>query len=155
MEKLLPQLGEILLGAVPTAIIVVLLYFFLRWSFFRPLERVLAERETLTTNTRKAAEQLLADVEARMRQHEDSLRHARGEIYREQEATRRQALEERARILRATREQANQMIREAKTQLLRDIEAAKRDLERESERLADEIVRTLLAPAGRARGGRT
>lgn len=154
MEELLGQLGEMLLGAAPTTVIVLLLYFFLRWSFFRPLERALAERESLTSGARKAAEQLLADAEARARQYEESLRQARAEIYREQETLRRQALDERTRILRATREQAGQMIREAKTQLLRDVEAAKRDLERESQRLADEITRTLLAPAHRAPGGR-
>ncbi|MFQ5816806.1 MAG: ATP synthase F0 subunit B [Terriglobia bacterium] len=155
MEKLLSQLGEIFLGAVPTALVVLFLYFFLRWSFFRPLERVLAEREALTTGTRKATEHLLAEVEAKTRQYEGTLRQARAEIYREQEALRRQALEDRTRILRATREQANQMIRGAKTQLLAEVEAARRDLDRESQRLAEEIAHTLLAPAGRAPRGRT
>ena len=51
MEKLLPQLGEMLLGALPTVLIVFALYFFLRWSFFTPLERVLAERERLTAGS--------------------------------------------------------------------------------------------------------
>ncbi|MFQ5927942.1 MAG: ATP synthase F0 subunit B [Terriglobia bacterium] len=154
MEKLLSQLGELFLGAVPTALLVLFLYFFLRWSFFRPLERVLAEREALTSGTRKATEQLLADVEARTQQYEDNLRQARAAIYREQETLRRQALEDRARILRAAREQANQVIRDAKTQLLADVEAARRDLDRESQRLAGEIARTLLAPASHGpRGG--
>lgn len=155
MEELLGKLGEILLGALPTAILVLLLYFFLRWSFFRPLERVLAERETLTTGTRAAAEQLLAEAETKMREYEERLRLARAELYREQETLRRQALEDRARILRATREQASQMIREAKTQLLRDMEANKRELEGESQRLAEEIARTLLAPVERTSGGRS
>lgn len=155
MEDLLRQLGGILLGALPTAILVVLLYFFMRWSFFGPLERVLAEREALTAGARKAADEFRAEVEARARQYEESLRQARAEVYREQEALRRQALDERARILRSTREQAHEMIREAKLQLLGDVEAAKRQLETESQRLADEIVRTLLAPATRSPGDRT
>ena len=142
-----------LLGALPTVLIVFALYFFLRWSFFTPLERVLAERERLTTGTRLTAEQLLAEAETRSRHYEDSLRQARAELYREQETLRRQALEERARLLRSTREQANQMIRAAKLELLRDIEATKRELEGESQRLADEIVRTLLAPGRDAAGG--
>ncbi len=143
-----------LLGALPTALIVLALYFFLRWSFFGPLERILAERERLTTGARLSAEQLLAEVETRSRQYEDSLRQARAELYREQEALRRQALEERARLLRSTRERAHQMVREAKLDLLRDIEAAKRDVEAESQRLADEIARRLLARASPASGGR-
>ncbi|MBI4461707.1 MAG: ATP synthase F0 subunit B [Acidobacteria bacterium] len=154
MEALLSKLGEMVVGALPTVVLVFLLYFFLRWGFFRPLERVLAEREALTTGARQAAEQLLVEAEAKTREYEERLRHARAEIYREQESLRRQALEGRMRILRATREQANQMIREAKTQLLRDVEAARGDLERESQRLAEEIARTMLVPAGGARGGR-
>lgn len=154
VEQLLSQLGEMLVGTVPTVLIVLFLFFFLRGSFFRPLERVLAEREALTTGARKTAEQLLADVEARTRQYEESLRQARSEIYREQGTLRRQALEERARILRNTREQAKQMTREAKTQLLRDVETVRRDLERASQLLADEIARALLAPTQPARGGR-
>jgi F-type H+-transporting ATPase subunit b len=154
VEELLPKLAELFLGALPTALLVLLLYFFLRWSFFRPLERVLAERERLTLGTRQAAEQQLAAVEARAREYEDKLRQARAEVYREQEALRRQALEERARLLRAAREQAQQMIHQAKAQLLRDVEAARRDLQQEGERLADEITRRLLAPAARSAGGR-
>ena len=162
MEQLLHQLETIILGAVPTAIIVFIFYLFLRWSFFRPFERVLGEREEAIEGTRKAAVQMLAEAEAKAEQHESAMRQARGEIYRQRELARRQALAERIRILRETRERANQMIRETKTVLQRDVEQAKKDLEQESERLADEIARLLLAPAAgasspearRGRGGR-
>src|SRR5438309_1815052 len=41
---ILKQLGDLFLAAVPTAIIVFLFYLFLRWSFFTPIARVVAER---------------------------------------------------------------------------------------------------------------
>ena len=43
MEETLRQLGGILLRAVPTFILVVLLHFYLKFIFFKPLQRVLRE----------------------------------------------------------------------------------------------------------------
>ncbi len=150
MEQLLHQLETIILGALPTAIIVFIFYLLLRWSFFRPLERVLSERERAIEGTRQAAAQLLAEAEAKTQQYESAIRQARVEIYQQRELARRQALDERMRILRETRERANQMIREAKMALLRDVEQAKKELEKESARLANDIARLLLAPAAGA-----
>jgi len=151
MEQLLHQLETIILGALPTAIIVFIFYLLLRWSFFRPLERVLSERERAIEGTRQAAAQLLAEAEAKTQQYESAIRQARVEIYQQRELARRQALDERMRILRETRERANQMIREAKMALLRDVEQAKKELEKESARLANDIARLLLAPAAASR----
>jgi F0F1-type ATP synthase membrane subunit b/b' len=81
-----------------------------------------------------------------MRQYEDALRHARAEVYRQQEAGRHAAVEERNRIVREARERANDSVRQAKLEIQRDVEQAKKALEAESERLAEEITRSLLAP---------
>ena len=40
MDQIAGQLGQLFLAAVPTVIIVFLFYFFLKWSFFGPIERV-------------------------------------------------------------------------------------------------------------------
>jgi len=82
----------------------------------------------------------------KMRQYEDALRQARAEVYRQQEAGRQQAVEERTRIVREARERANDSIRQAKLEIARDVDEAKKALEAESERLAEEIARSLLAP---------
>jgi F-type H+-transporting ATPase subunit b len=148
---ILRQLQGLLWGALPTTIIVLLFFFFLRWAFWRPLERVLAERRAATEGAQKEAGELVAQANEKLRQYEESLRQARAEIYRQQEAARRLALEERARILRDTREKAGEMLRQAKLEIAGDVAAAKKDLDAESRRLAEEITRTLLEPAG---GGR-
>ena len=44
MQVIGRQLAQLFLAAAPTAIIVFLYYLFLRWSFFGPIERILAER---------------------------------------------------------------------------------------------------------------
>ena len=53
---LVHQLGQLFLAAVPTVVIVFLFYFFLRWSFFNPISRVLAERRARIEGSRRAAE---------------------------------------------------------------------------------------------------
>jgi F-type H+-transporting ATPase subunit b len=148
---ILRQLQGLLWGALPTTVIVLLFFFFLRWAFWRPLERVLAERRAATEGAQKEAGELVAQANDKLRQYEESLRQARAEIYRQQEAARRQALEERARILRETRAEAGERLRQAKLEIAGDVARAKKDLDAESRRLAEEITRTLLEPTG---GGR-
>ncbi|MEE9236103.1 MAG: ATP synthase F0 subunit B [Candidatus Acidoferrales bacterium] len=153
MERIAQQLLDLLWGALPTAVIVFLFFFFLRWAFWRPLERVLAQRQAATEGARREADQLLSQVDEKLRQYEEALRQARGEVYHQQEAARQQALDERNRILRETREKANQMIRQAKLEIIDDVAQARKELEAESRRLADEITRTLLQPARAGRSG--
>lgn len=144
LDLLLP----LFLGALPTVVIVFFMFFFLRWAFWRPLERVLAERQAATEGARRDAEAILAAANDKLRQYEEALRHARTEIYREQDASRRQGLEERAQTLRQARQEANDLLRQAKLEITGDVEQAKKELEAASQRLADEIARTLLSPAG-------
>lgn len=153
MERIAQQLADLLWGALPTVIIVFLFFFFLRWAFWRPLERVLAQRQAATEGARKEADQLLNQADEKLRQYEEALRQAQGEIYRQQEAARQQALEERTRILGETREKATQMIRQAKLEIGDDVAQAKKELEAESRRLAEEITRALLQPARAGRPG--
>lgn len=153
MGGILQQLQDLVWGAVPTTVILLFLFFFLRWAFWRPLERVLAQRQAATEGARRDADQLLAQANEKLHQYEEALRRARAEIYRQQEAARRQALDERNQVLRETREQARQMVRQAKLDIASDVAQAKQELESESRRLAEEITRTLLEPA-RPGGGR-
>ena len=50
---ILNQLGDLFLSAVPTVIIVLLFYFFMRWSFFGPIQRVLSERHKRAEGARQ------------------------------------------------------------------------------------------------------
>lgn len=154
MDQVLQQLLDLLLplfwGALPTVLIVFFLFFFLRWAFWRPFERVLAQRQAATEGARKDAETILNTANEKLHQYEEALRQARAEIYREQEAARSAALDERSRTLRDTRQQAAESARQAKLVVTGEVEQAKKELESESQRLAEQIARTLLAPAGTA-----
>lgn len=143
--EIINQLGELFLAAVPTVIIVFLFYFFLRWSFFKPIERILAERH-------KRAEGALAEAEAsraaaREKQHvyAESLKKARTEIYTAQEAQRRRALEERQEGINQARAAAQNALQQAKKQIAAEVQAAQAELAGSSEALANEIADAVLA----------
>ena len=148
---LLHQLGELFLAAVPTAIVVFLFYLFLRWSFFRPLQQVLAERRARIEGARKDAESLRAAAQEKQRAHREALRKARAEVFAEQEATRRVALEERSKVIQQARSRATDEVQAAKARLGEEIGAARKALETSGQQLAEEVARAILEPAGGAR----
>lgn len=144
MEATLHALGELLIKAIPTFLLVLLLHFYLKAVFFRPLGRVLEERRQATEGVRQRAEELLARAAARAAEYEEVLRNARAEIYREQEALRKQWGEEHARAVAEARASARAMIERARAEIENELEEARRVLEARSSQLAAGIVETVL-----------
>lgn len=144
--EILKQLGDLFLAAAPTAVIVFLFYLFLRWSFFGPIERVVEERGRRIEGARRDAEELRKSAQEKSRAYQEALRKARAELFREQEAARRVALDERGASLLQARQRANEAIQEAKGRIRTEIQAARAELETSSTQLAEEIARTILAP---------
>src|SRR5580765_550592 len=96
MDQTLKQLGELLLGAVPTVILLALLYALYTVIVHQPLRRVLEERRSKTEG---AVEQSRADVaaaESRTAEYEQRIREARAAIFKAQEARRQTAVQARA-----------------------------------------------------------
>ncbi len=73
MEQTLHALGEILLKAVPTFVLVLLLYTYLSRMFFRPLEKVLQKRYEVTEGARKLADESLAKAAAKTEEYEAAI----------------------------------------------------------------------------------
>lgn len=152
--EILNQLGELFLAAVPTVIIVFLFYFFLRWSFFTPMQRVLDERHRRAEGARADAEATLALVREKQRAYNDSLKKARAEIFAEQEAQRRRALEERQAKINQARAAAQSGLQEAKKGIAADVQAARAELEQSTGSLANEIADAILAGLASAPSGK-
>jgi F0F1-type ATP synthase membrane subunit b/b' len=155
--EILNQLGELFLAAVPTIIFVFLFYFFLRWSFFTPIERVLAERHKRADGARQEAESIRVAVQEKLRAYQEALRKVRGEIFAEQESSRRLVLDERQNAVHAARLAAQKTSQAAKKSLAADMETALAQLEQSSGMLAGEIAEAILAgrpagPSGHRRG---
>jgi F-type H+-transporting ATPase subunit b len=148
---LLHQLGDLFLAAVPTAILLFIFYLVLRWAFFLPLLQVMAKREALIEGAREESQSLAAGVQEKQRAYREGLRKARAEIFAEQEAARRVALDERVKVVREARNRANEQVQAAKVRLAEDIEAARKALDASGQELAEEVARAVLEPAGGAR----
>jgi F-type H+-transporting ATPase subunit b len=148
MDLILRQVGELLLGAVPTVVLLLLLYVVYHFLVHRPLERVLEERRAKTIGAIERARADVAAAEAKTAEYENRLREAKLAIFKMQEMRRKEAQAARAAAVAEARERASAQVKAARESIASDIAAAKVTLQAEAERLANEIIRTILQPAG-------
>jgi F-type H+-transporting ATPase subunit b len=151
MPDLVHQLGELFLGAVPVALIVLAFYLLMRSLFFQPLLKVMAERDARTLGAQKSAEAAQAAAAEKIRQYQEALKQARAKVYTEQEAARKKLMEERAAFLKEARAKAAAEVNAAKQGSEKEFAAAKKDLEATAAQLSVEIARRVL-PAPNAPG---
>lgn len=144
MQEIVQQLGELFLQAVPTVLIVLAFYLILRSLFFRPLLQVMAERDARTVGARRAAEAAQAAAAEKLKQYQEALKHARAQVYTEQEATRKKLLDERAALIKEARTKATTQVAEAKARIAEELLAAVREVEATVLQLSEEIVRRIL-----------
>ena len=148
------QLGKLFLGAVPTVMVVLLFYFFMRWAFFGPVMRAMAERSAKIEGARAEAATAEASAQQELDTYNEAVRKARVEIYTEQEAARQQALDSRAKLLKTMRAHAQGDVNAAKKRIAAELEAARAEVERATPDLAGQIVQAILRrPAGDAGRG--
>ena len=146
MEHTLRQLGELLLGAVPTVILMGTLFVLYTLIVHRPLMAVLAERRSRTQGAMEKARADIAAAEARTSDYEQRLREARLKLFKNQEARRQQAMQSRAELVNQARARSQEQVKQARAGLEQDKQQALANLQAEAERLAAEIVRTVLRP---------
>jgi F-type H+-transporting ATPase subunit b len=147
MDEVLRQLGELLLGSIPTIIFFLLLYGLYTVLVERPLVRVLSERHARTQGAVEKARADVAAAEVRTAEYERKLRAARLALFKAQEARRERATQARADAVREARKQAQAQIDEAQVAIQNEKQAAMGSLEGEAQKLASEIIRTVLEPA--------
>ncbi len=146
MDQTLRQLGELLLGSVPTIIFLAILYVLYTFLVYRPLMVVLAERRNRTQGAMEKARADIAVAEARTADYEHRLREARQKIFKTQEGRRQQANQARSQAVNQARSRAQEQIKQARAVMDSDKQEAMSKLQSEAGRLATEIVRTVLRP---------
>jgi F-type H+-transporting ATPase subunit b len=157
MDETLKQVGELLLGSIPTIVFMVLLYAIYTVLVHKPLVKVLAERRSKTEGAVEKARADIAAAEARTAEYEQRLREARVAVFKNQEALRQQALQAREAALVEARKKAQAQVKEARAGIENDKAAAQAGLQAESGKLAAEIIRIVLRPGtapASAGGGR-
>jgi F-type H+-transporting ATPase subunit b len=151
MDQTLHQLGELLLGAVPTVIMLALLYGLYTTIVHKPLRRVLEERRSKTEGAIEKSKADIAAADGRTSEYEQKLRDARAAVFRRQEARRQLAVQARANAVQEARAKAQAQVQAAKADIEGDRSAAEKGLQGEVTALAQEIVRRVLQPAGAGR----
>jgi F-type H+-transporting ATPase subunit b len=154
MDETLRQIGELLLGSVPTIIFFLLLYGLYTVLVHKPLARVLAERYARTQGATEKARADVRSAELRTAEYEQRLRDARIVIFKAQEARRARAAQARAAAVAEARNRAKAQVEQERVAIEQDKRAAKNTLEAEAGRLASEIIRMVLEPAMAQVGGR-
>jgi F-type H+-transporting ATPase subunit b len=140
----------------PNVTLVVVLILFivfvvvLNQILFKPIGKVLDERESLTEGAAAESRAASRQYQSRLNHYEETIRRARAEIYHKLEQRRKVALEERGKSIEAARAQAEAEIARAREQVAAQAAEARTTLEQESRQIAEQISRTVL---GRAVGG--
>jgi len=138
-------------GSLIFVLILFLIFVFvLNRILFRPISRVLDERQTLTEGSTNEARAARRRYEAKLAEYEATIREARAEGYRRSEQERAAALEERRRLIEEAKLRAHDQIDSAKTEIERQVAEARAALESEARQIAERISRTVL---GRTVGG--
>ena len=149
---ILKQLGDLVLGSVPTMIFFVALVIAYGALVRGPLEKMLAERQARTTGAVEQARGAIAAAEAETTVYEDKLRSAKAEIFamRERRVSGWQA--ERESTLKQVREQATERIDLARQSIESSAVQARAQVEAASGDLAERILAAVLPAAAVAQG---
>jgi F0F1-type ATP synthase membrane subunit b/b' len=116
----------------------------MRWAFFAPMQKTMAERAARIEGARAEAAQVEAEAKHELDAYHEALRRARTEIYSKQEAARQAALDKRAKLLKAMHMRAAEQVNAAKKRIDADFDAAMAQVEAETPELAKDIVRAIL-----------
>ena len=138
-------------GSLVLILVLFLIFIFImNRLFFRPIGRVLDEREALTDGAVAEARAASRQYQSHLADYEATIRQARAENYKQLEQRRTEALQERQSLIEEAKRQASEKIESAKVEIARQAKEARASLEAESRQIADQISRTVL---GRAVGG--
>ena len=151
MDDTLRQLGELLLGAVPTVIMLAVLYALYTTLVHKPLRRVLQERHSKTEGAVEKSKADIAAAEARTAEYEQRIRDARAAVFRAQEQRLQAIAQARSAAVNEARTKAHAQVAAAKEQIGKDRAVAEQALQGEAAALAQEIVRRVLQPVGAGR----
>lgn len=125
-------------------ILIIVLVFILNATLFKPINRVLEERERLSSGRQSEAQKLLAQYGERLRSYEDRIRAARADAYQMLETQRKQALATQQEVMAQTKTETAAQIAAAKEEIAQQTEAARVRLEQDARSMAATISSNIL-----------
>ena len=123
-------------------------FLFTLWALnkllYRPLLQVLDQRRAQTSDLRKLAADKLSYNEALFREYAEQIKQEKQKGYAEAETSRREAMEERQRLIGKARAEADTFREKARTQIDQEVELVRQRLHRNAEEIAGMIVARVL-----------
>jgi F-type H+-transporting ATPase subunit b len=147
MDQILNQLGELVLGSVPTMVLFVLLVAAYNLLVRRPLDRILAERRARTSGAVEQSRSAIAAAESETAAYEEKLRAAKAEIFQARDQKLKQCNAEREAALAQVRTHTQERVRGAKQEIEQSAQEARLQIVGVSDELSSRVLKAVL-PAG-------
>lgn len=123
---------------------ILLLIFILNATLFRPINKVLEDREKMTGGASHEAKDLIKEYDKKVMQYEDGIRNARHEAYQYAEAQRREALADRQDLISQAKADVAAQIEAAKQEIANQTATARAGLEKEAMAMAAKVSTSIL-----------
>ncbi|HUR81886.1 MAG TPA: hypothetical protein VM733_14060 [Thermoanaerobaculia bacterium] len=123
---------------------VLLLTMLLNRLLFKPVLRVMAERERAITSARELAERSASEARVAAAEFEEKTRAARADLYRQMDEMRREATDTRVAMLAETRAEAEAQIAAASATLSTEAADARRRLAADADALGSAVAERIL-----------
>jgi len=147
MQDIFQQLGALFVGAIPTALLFIVLVLAYQFLVQGPLTAALARRRALTEGAMEDAHKAIARSEAKAAEYAERLRQARADAYKVREQRMKQWTAERDAAIDAARKSAGNKVHEAKSALDSDTASARQAIQASVADLASQAVRAVLPVA--------
>jgi len=144
MEEIAQQVGDLLIGAIPTMVLFVVLVAAYQILVQGPLRRTLAERRARTEGAVENAHKAIAEAEAKAAEYAEKLRQARAEVFKMREQRAKQLGVERETALEAARKTAGAKVNAARVEIDAEAERARQAIQGTAGELANQVVRAVL-----------
>ena len=152
MEVIFQQLGAMFVGAIPTALLFIVLVLAYQFLVQGPLTATLKQRRALTEGAMEDAQKAIAEAETRAAEYAAKLRQARAEVYKVREQRVKQWNAERDAQLDTARKAAGLKVSQARAEIEAEAAAARQTILGSAGDLAGQVVRAVLpAAAGGSR----
>jgi F-type H+-transporting ATPase subunit b len=144
MDQILNQLGELVLGSVPTMVLFILLVAAYSLLVRRPLERILAERRARTLGALDQARSAIAAAEAETAAYEEKLRAAKAEIFQARDQKLKQWNAEREAALAQVRQHTQERVRGGRQEIEQSAQEARLQIVALSDELSSRVIKAVL-----------
>jgi F-type H+-transporting ATPase subunit b len=152
MQEIIQQVGNYLVGAVPTMLLFIVLVLAYQFLIQGPLNATLKQRRALTVGAIEDAHKAIERAEVRAAEYAAKLRQARADVYKVREQRVKQWTAERDAALDVARKVAGQKVEQARVELEAEAAQARKSIEAAAGELASQVVRAVLpAVAGSSR----